>query len=71
MLLHCIWLDHCQCSLLGEEKVDLPLGLLQAVAAMELVNGLVFRSKLDSQTGRAQTLESITGTANSTVYFFF
>lgn len=66
--LHSIWLDHCQCPLLREEKVDLTLGFLQAVAAMELVDGLVFYSELDPQTGRAQTLESIiTGTANSTV----
>lgn len=74
VLLNGIWLDHCQRPLLGEEEVDLPLGLLQAVAAMQLVNGLVFHSELDSQAGRAQTLDSIiTGTTSSTVFlsFFF
>lgn len=66
MLLHRVWLDHCQRSLLREEEVDLPLGLLRAVAAMQLVDGLVLHSELDSQTGRAQTLESIiTGAASS------
>lgn len=64
MLLHSIGLDHCQCPLPGEEKVDLPLGLLRAVAAVQLVDGLVLHSELGSQTGRAQTLESaITGAA--------
>lgn len=64
VLLHSIGLDHCQCPLPGEEKVDLPLGLLRAVAAVQLVDGLVLHSELGSQTGRAQTLESaITGAA--------
>lgn len=58
VLLHSIGLDHCHCPLLGEEKVDLPLGLLWAVAAVQLVDGLVLRSELGSQTGRAQALES-------------
>lgn len=72
MLLHSIGLDHCQCPLPGEEKVDLPLGLLRAVAAVQLVVGLVLHSELGSQTGRAQTLESaITGAADFFFHVFF
>lgn len=52
VLLRSVGLDHRQRPLPGEEEVDLPLGLLGAVAAVQLVDGLLLlHSQLGPQTG--------------------
>lgn len=52
VFLNGIGLDHCQCLLFGEEKVDLPHCLLVTFAAMQLVDRLGLHRELGSQTGR-------------------
>lgn len=52
VFLNGIRLDHCQCLLFGEEKVDLPHCLLVTFAAVQLVDWLVLHSKLGSQTSQ-------------------
>lgn len=72
VFLNGIGLDHCQCLLFGEEKVDLPHCLLVTFAAVQLVDRLVLHSKLGSQTGQWRTqMSAFTGITAETANVWF